>query len=133
MKKQTRERLFFALLFALLLAVEIYIGTCVRDAFVRPYLGDMLVVILIWALVRIFIPRKAVWLSGAIFVFALAVELTQLIPLVDLLGVENRLIRVLMGNSFAFGDLIAYAAGCAVTLCADCMEFRKRKNKGAES
>lgn len=129
MKTITKERLFFVLLSALLLAVEIFIGTRVRDAFVRPYLGDTLVVILIWAIIRIIAPRKAVWLSGAVFVFALAVETTQLIPLVDLLGIENRLIRVLMGNSFAFGDLIAYAAGCAVTFCADFAEYRKRKNR----
>jgi hypothetical protein len=103
------------------------IGMYVHDSFVRPYIGDMLVVILLWALVRIIIPNKAVWLSGAILVFSVIVELTQLIPLVDLLGIKNRLMRVLMGTSFAYGDLFAYAAGCAVTAVVDVFIYHKRK------
>ena len=122
-----RSRLIYAGIFVLLFAVEIIIGMYVHDSFVRPYVGDMLVVILLWALVRIFIPRKAVWLSGAIFVFSVLVELTQLIPLADFLGIENRLVRVLMGTSFAVGDIFVYAAGCAVTAVVDIAVFRHKK------
>lgn len=125
-------RIVYAALFLLLLAVEIYIGMYVHDSFVRPYLGDVLVVILLWALVRILIPNKVVWLSGAILIFSVLVELSQLIPLVDLLGIKNRLIRVLMGTSFAYGDLFAYAAGCAVTAVVDIMLFRKKEKEPPE-
>ena len=125
-----RARLIYAVIFILLFAVEIFIGMYVHDSFIRPYVGDMLVVILLWALVRIIIPRKAVWLSGAIFIFSVIVELTQMIPLVDLLGIDNRLIRVLMGTSFAVGDIFAYAAGCIVTACVDLILFHKRKIRG---
>jgi hypothetical protein len=122
-----RARLVYLTVFLLLLVVEIMIGMYVHDSFVRPYVGDMLVVILLWALVRIFIPYKAVWLSAAVCIFSVIVELTQLIPLVDFLGIENRLIRVIMGTSFAYADLFAYAAGCAVTAVIDLVLFRKRK------
>lgn len=122
-----RARLVYLTVFLLLLVVEIMIGMYVHDSFVRPYVGDMLVVILLWALVRIFIPYKAVWLSAAVCIFSVIVELTQLIPLVDLLGIKNRLMRVLMGTSFAYGDLFAYAAGCAVTAVVDVFIFHKRK------
>ena len=122
-----RARLVYLTVFLLLFAVEIMIGMYVHDSFVRPYVGDMLVVILLWALVRIFIPYKAVWLSAAVCIFSVIVELTQLIPLVDLLGIKNRLMRVLMGTSFAYGDLFAYAAGCAVTAVVDVFIFHKRK------
>ena len=124
--------MIYAGVFLLLLIVEILIGLYVRDAFVRPYLGDTLVVILLWALVRIAVPRKAVWLSAAIFLFALLVELSQIIPLVDLLGIKNQLVRVLMGTSFAWGDILAYAAGCLVTAGVDLWTFRKRKKKKNE-
>ena len=125
-------RIVYAALFLLLLAVEIYIGMYVHDSFVRPYIGDLLVVILLWALVRILIPNKVVWLSGAILIFSVLVELSQLIPLVDLLGIKNRLIRVLMGTSFAYGDLFAYAAGCAITAVVDIMLFRKKEKEQPE-
>ena len=115
-------RMIFAAAAVILLASEIYIGIYVRDDFVRPYLGDTLVVILIYCLARIVIPRKYsrfCLLSGMIFVFAVVVELSQIIPLCDLLGIENRLIRTLMGTSFAFGDLIAYLVGNIMTGAAD--------------
>ena len=117
--KTSSLRLIFAISAVILLAVEIIIGLFVRDSFVRPYLGDALVVILIWCVVRIVIPDRCVWLSGAVFLFAVIVEVSQIFPLCDVLGIENRLLRTLMGTSFAWGDIVAYLAGCAVTLTVD--------------
>jgi len=97
---------------------------------VRPYLGDTLVVILLWCIVRIFIPDGCVWLSGAIFLFALLVEISQIFPLCDLLGIENKLLRVLMGTSFAWGDIVAYFAGNLMTFFADLTLSRATKNNG---
>ena len=51
-----RRRLGYAALCAVLLGVEIVIALYVRDAFVRPYVGDVLVVILIACFIRIFVP-----------------------------------------------------------------------------
>ena len=126
-KKENRERLIYAAVFVLLLAAEIVIGLYIHDSFIRPYFGDVLIVILLWALFRVIFPRKCIWISGAIFVFALLVEFSQMIPLVDLLGIENKLLRVLMGSSFAAWDIAAYAAGCLFTACVDVIAFRKRR------
>ena len=117
--KLSNIRFLFALCAAVLIGVEILIGLFVHDSFVRPYLGDALVVILIWCVVRVVIPDRFVWLSGAVFLFAVIVEVSQIFPLCDVLGIENRLIRTLMGTSFAWGDIVAYLAGCAVTLAVD--------------
>ena len=114
-----RKRIFSLAAFLLLLAIEIVIGLCVHDRFVRPYGGDVLVVILLYFLCRIFLPEKPAYLSLWIFLFAVLVEVTQIIPLVDLLGIQSRLIRVIMGTSFAWGDLLAYGAGTVVTLVLD--------------
>lgn len=117
-----RLRMIFAAAAALLLAAEIYIGLFVRDGFVRPYLGDTLVVMLIYCIVRTAMPRKCsrfCLLSGIIFLFAVLVELSQLIPLCDLLHIENALLRTLMGTSFALGDIIAYLFGNLITGAAD--------------
>ena len=119
MNRKNKLRLLFAISAVILLAVEIIIGLFIHDSFVRPYLCDALVVILIWCVVRIVIPDRFMWLSGAVFMFALFVEVSQIFPLCDVLGIENRLIRTLMGTSFAWGDIVAYLAGCAVTLAVD--------------
>lgn len=119
------KRLWFLAAFLALLGIEIFIGVCVHDNFVRPYLGDTLVVMLLWAAVRIAFPQGLPWLSGAVFVFACLVEISQLIPLCDLLGIRNNLIRVLMGTSFAWGDVAAYAAGCLATAGHDLVNARR--------
>ena len=125
--KRSALRLIFALFAVLLLIVEIFIGLFVHDSFVRPYLGDALVVILIWCIIRVVIPDRFVWLSGAVFLFAVIVEVSQIFPLCDVLGIENRLIRTLMGTSFAWGDIVAYLAGCAVTLAVDLILRGRRR------
>ena len=125
--KRPALRLIFALCAAVLIGVEILIGLFVHDSFVRPYLGDTLVVILLWCVVRIVIPDKFVWLSGAVFLFAVIVEVSQIFPLCDVLGIENRLIRTLMGTSFAWGDIVAYLAGCSVTLAVDLILRGRRR------
>ena len=124
--KTSSLRLLFAISAVILLAVEIIIGLFVHDSFIRPYLGDTLVVILIWCVVRIVIPDRCVWLSGAVFLFAVIVEVSQIFPLCDVLGIENRLIRTLMGTSFAWGDIVAYLAGCLITGAADLFMMKKR-------
>ena len=119
------NRLLFIISSITLLAVEIVIGLYVHDSFVRPYLGDTLVVILIWCVLRIVFPTGKPWLSAAVFLFAVLVETTQIFPLCDLLGIKNALVRTLMGTSFAWGDIVAYLAGCLVTAAGDMMLMKK--------
>ena len=125
MKKITKKRLIFALIFVLLTAAEFYIGLYVNDAFIRPYFGDVLIVIVLYAFIRIFIPENYRYLSAAVFVFAVLVEISQIFPLVDLLGIKNRFIRTLMGSSFAWGDIVSYAVGCVPLAIYDFVYLKK--------
>ena len=58
MKNQC-ARICYGALFAALLAVEVLIALFVHDDFVRPCLGAVLVVAVVYALVRVFLPRCA--------------------------------------------------------------------------
>ncbi len=127
------QRLFFSIFAIILLILEILIGFFVHDSFVRPYLGDTLVVILLWCLVRIIVPDRWVWLSGAIFLFAFIVEISQIFPLCDLLGIENRLLRVLMGTSFSWWDVVAYFAGSVVTAAVDIVFWANHRTKKSKT
>ena len=108
-------RIAYAVATLLLLAVEVYIALYVRDAFVRPYLGDAIVVVLVYTFVRIFFPRRWRFLPLLVFLFACCVELSQAFHLVEVLGLGgNAFFRTLLGTSFAWADILCYAAGCAV-------------------
>ncbi|MBQ3842699.1 MAG: DUF2809 domain-containing protein [Ruminiclostridium sp.] len=108
-----RVRIGAAVAAVLLLGIEILIGQF-ADGWVRAYLGDVLVVPLVYAVIRVITPcrpRFGVILPSAVLIFAFAVEFLQLIGIADILGVTNPFLRTIIGTSFAVGDLLCYAAG----------------------
>ena len=108
-----KSRTLYTILFSSLLLTEILIALFVRDDFVRPYVGDMLVTVLICCFVRIFFPKGVPGLSIYVFLFAAAVEIGQYFDMVKLLGLENnRFFSVLLGTTFSPADLLCYALGC---------------------
>lgn len=108
-----RKRLKYLFLFLIFLVTEVLIVLYVHDHFVRPYLGDILVVVVIYFLIKIFLPTKNRWLPGGIFLFATLIETLQYFHLVELLGVENNVfLRILIGSTFDPKDILCYAIGC---------------------
>ena len=117
---QKKLRITYAVAFVLLFLTEVYIGLYVRDRFIRPYFGDVLVVILLCCLVRIFIPKGLRLLPAYTFLFATVVEVVQYFDIVKILGFENNaLISTLVGRSFSWYDILCYAAGCLLFFISD--------------
>ena len=107
----------YALAFLLLLGVEIGIALFVHDRFVRPYLGDVLVVWVIYAFLRALFPSGLPWLPVGVTLFAALVEVGQAFGLVDLLGLGHiRFFRILLGSTFDWADLLCYFAGGGLIL-----------------
>ena len=108
-----RKRAFYLILTIILLIIEVLIALYVHDNFIRPFVGDVIVVIVIYTFVRIFIPEKVRLLPLYIFIFAVAVEMLQGIHIVNILGVaDNRFLRTIIGDSFDIKDIICYGIGC---------------------
>ena len=110
-----KKRLWYVLATLLLIAVEVCIALFVHDKIIRPYIGDVLVVIVLYTFMRIFLPEKHIRLPLWIFLFAVGVECLQFIHITDLLNVSNRFLRILIGSSFDVKDIICYAVGCGLT------------------
>ena len=98
----------------LILAAEIYIAICVKGGFVRHYAGDVLAVILLYALARAAFSAPPLNLPLKIFAFAAALELAQYFGAVQILGVENKILKVIIGGTFDFADLLCYAVSCVL-------------------
>lgn len=125
--KNNKSRLMYLLAFAVILLVEIYIALFVKDRFIRPYGGDILITVLLCCLVRIFIPEKCRLLPLWVFVFSVVVEAMQYFNIVKLLGVSHiTFFRVLVGTSFSWADIFCYAGGCFLFFAADLL-FKKSK------
>ena len=110
-RQSVRTRLAFLVAAGVILAVEIYIAVCVKGGFVRHYLGDVLAVILLYAFVRAIFSAPPSNLALKIFAFAAALELVQYFGVVQILGVENKILKVIIGGTFDFTDLLCYAVG----------------------
>ncbi len=125
MKKRFRITYFIA--FILLLLAEILIGAFINDSFIRPYMGDVLVVMLICAFFRIFMPEKPRLLPVFVCIFAAGVEVLQYFDFVSLPGLEeNKIISIALGRTFDPKDIICYFAGGIIFFAAE--EIRRKVN-----
>lgn len=113
-RQSARTRLVFLAAAGMILAVEIYIAICVKGGFVRHYTGDVLAVILLYALTRATFSAPPSNLPLKIFAFAAASEFAQYFGAVQILGIENKILKVMIGGTFDFADLLCYAVGCVL-------------------
>ena len=120
MKRSVRPRLIYAAVFLLLLITEVIIALFVRDAFLRPYGGDILVTVLLCTLVRSLFPKGIKLLPLYVFIFSVLVEFAQYINIVKLLGLSDiAFFRIIIGTSFSPIDIICYGAGCILFFVFD--------------
>ena len=125
--KSLKRRLFFLSLFIFLFVIEVLIALFFHDDFVRPYVGDMIVTVLVWSFARIVFPDKLKLMSLYVMIFATLIEVGQYFNYVELLGVQdNPLLVTVMGTSFAWADIACYAVGCVIAAVADYFLFRKK-------
>ncbi len=105
---------------SLLLLTEIMIALFVHDSFVRPYVGDFLVVILIYCFLRSFFVLKKIPTAIAVLVFAYAVEFSQYFHFAKILGAEHfKILRTILGTSFSWTDILMYTLGIAAVMLVD--------------
>ena len=125
--EKRRLRISYGIAFAILFVIEGLIALFVHDAFIRPYVGDVLVMVVLYCLVRIIIPVKYKLLPLYIFFFATVVECLQYLKLVRVLGLEsNTFLYVLIGSTFDTKDIMCYGIGFIILELYDWQIRRKQ-------
>ena len=111
-----------------LFIVEILIALYVHDQIVRPYIGDFLVVILLYCFVRAFLDANAVKVAVGVLIFAYLIEFLQYLDLIAFLGLQkSRLANVVLGNYFEWIDMVAYTLGIVAVIIFESMRKYNRK------
>ena len=124
--KTNKLRITYIIIFVLLFAIEVSIALFVHDGFVRPFIGDVLVVMLVCAFLRIFIPEKIMLMPVFATLFAVIIEALQYFDFVNLLGLENNpVISTALGRTFDIRDIICYIIGGAIFFAAETVLRRK--------
>lgn len=110
-----KKRANYLVAFIILLVIEILIALYIHDNFIRPYLGDMLVVALVYCFIRIFIPNGVRMMTLYVFIFSASIEVLQYFRFIEVIGFKNNtFLRVILGSVFDFKDIICYGIGCLI-------------------
>ncbi len=107
----------YFLLTLLLFIAEVFIATKLKDIFfVRAYLGDVIVVMLLYTFIKsVFIIHNNNRLIAGIFIFSCLIEFAQYFNIAERLGFQRgSLMYIVIGNSFSWVDILCYLAGCVL-------------------
>ena len=112
----------YLILTILLFLIEVIIALYAHDEIIRPYIGDVLVVILLYCLVKSFINASVISTALSVLAFSYLIEVLQYFHYVEWFGLgENTLANIILGTSFAWTDLLAYTAGITIVLLSEKM------------
>jgi hypothetical protein len=121
------SKLYF-LAAVIIFGIEALIALFLHDGFIRPYVGDTLVVILIYCFVRSFLDTPVLKTALCVLLFAYLVEVAQYFHIVNRLGLQkSQIASVVIGTSFEPIDLIAYTVGFAIILYAEKIIARRKQ------
>lgn len=110
----------YLILTIILFITEVLIAMFVHDRFVRPYVGDVLVVMLVYCFVRAFINSPPIPTAIGVLLFAFTIEFLQYLNIVKVLGLEQySLARTVIGTSYSNIDLVAYFIGTVLTIATE--------------
>jgi len=103
-----------------LFIVLVFIAAYVRDAVVRPYVGDLLVVICLYFLVRGATGAGKYWTAGAVFLLAAIIEYAQTLQLLSWLQLSDvPIVKIVLGSTPDPLDMLLYLTGILIVLLAD--------------
>ncbi len=105
----------FSLLFAFVFFIEVLIAVFFDDLFIRPFVGDVLVVILLYLLVRMVSKFEHLHVVIGVLLFAYIIEFSQYLNLISLLNLQDiKLARIIIGTTYDGMDLVAYSLGALI-------------------
>ena len=127
------NRTYFFLAVVLFI-IELLIAIFVRDTFIRPYVGDYLVVMLIYCAVRTILQAPAWKTALGVLLFSYGVETLQYFQFINRLGLEDNVIaRTVIGFGFEWADLIAYTLGILTVLAFEKRAQWKRERRKVDA
>ncbi|WP_291122937.1 DUF2809 domain-containing protein [Empedobacter sp. UBA7620] len=107
--------------------IEVIIALYIKDKIIRPFVGDILVVIFIYYFIKAFINTKAINIAIFTLFFSFIVEILQYFNFVEMIGLgHNKAARIIIGTSFSWIDLLCYFIGFILLFLID-KDLKKNK------
>lgn len=106
-----KKRIIYMIIFVLILIVECLVAIFLKKGFIRENVGDILVVPCIYTMIRIIFPKKIKNLDLYVLIFAIIVEILQLLNITSIISNNNRILSIALGGTFDIKDIICYLLG----------------------
>jgi Protein of unknown function (DUF2809) len=105
---------------AILFLVEVLIAVFIHDTIIRPYIGDLLVVVLLYCFVKSFVRVSVLNAAIGVLLFSYLIEFLQFLNIVERMGLSKiKLARIIIGTSFSWEDIAAYTVGFLIVLLCE--------------
>lgn len=109
----------YIFIFLLLLIIEFAIAYFHFNWFIRGFVGDVLVIPLLYSFFKIFIKNNVTKTAISVLLFSFFVEILQYFKIAELLKIQSKVILTLIGSVFDVWDLVAYSIGFLILLLAE--------------
>ncbi len=118
----------YFLTFILILIIEVLIAAFCKQPFIRNIFGDFLATLLLYYLFKAFFNIKSIYIAAGVLVISFFIEFLQLIDIINLLNIENKLLKIIIGTTFSFNDLVAYTIGISSAILFEKLTSSKFSN-----
>ena len=111
-----------------LFVVELVIAFFVHDTIVRPFIGDFLVVLLMYCFLKSFFQLPVYVAAVSVLLFAYGIEILQYFKLIYRLGWQDSLLaHLILGSKFHWIDMLMYTAGILLVILAENVYHQRRE------
>ncbi|WP_347374282.1 DUF2809 domain-containing protein [Aequorivita sp. Q41] len=105
--------------------IEILIAYFHFNNFIRGFVGDVLVILLLYSFLKIFIKKGVLKTALLVLCFACSVEMLQYSKVTEKLNISSEIILTIVGSVFDYYDLMAYGIGFLLILVFEKLIFKK--------
>lgn len=124
----TFNRIYFIITIPIFV-IEVLIALFLNDRFIRPYFGDVLVVILIYCFIMTFLNYPYWVVALFVLLFSFTVETLQYFNIIEKLGQQNnKIARTVIGTSFSWKDIACYLFGILIVMIVERIRLKQKGN-----
>ena len=128
-----KERIKYITIFAITFILEVIIAKYVHDKIIRPYIGDVLVVICLYTFAKSIFLDKIKLLSLYVLILAVIVEILQYFNYAQILFGDNKIAKTLLGSSFDIKDILCYVVGYLIIILIEKISHERKEAKQNEN
>ena len=114
----------YFIIFLSLFWVEVLIAVFMHDAIIRPFFGDFLAVIVLYCFLKSFLKFRNLVLAFGSLCFAYFIEILQYFDFLAFSGLKKyKILAIVLGSSFSWGDILAYTLGILLIILFCCKPY----------